>query len=96
MSCADLSPKPTSISGGNAIRGNRVSKAPGRTSRVEVICSACATRGEFKYLLPRARKATLPRNVPEFGRQLSVMLYHLAATNLDRPSSEQRLDPDKD
>ena len=49
-------------------------QAPGCTSCVEVICSDLVPGSEVEYLLPRARKATLARNVPEFSHQLSVML----------------------
>jgi len=49
-------------------------QAPGCTSCVEVICSDLVPGSEVKYLLPRTRKATLTRNVPEFRGQLSVVL----------------------
>jgi hypothetical protein len=48
--------------------------ARGPASRVEVICSNLVARSEIKYLLPRARIATLTRYVAKSGRQLPVML----------------------
>jgi hypothetical protein len=45
-----------------------------RGPSVEVICSDFVTRGEFKYFLPRTRKAALACKLSEFGRHLSIML----------------------
>jgi hypothetical protein len=68
--------------------------ALGARSAIQMIGAAIISLGEAHQLALRIWEATRARDLAEPSCQLPIM--RATATSLDRPSSEQRLDPDKD